>query len=256
LATKRAHLQARRRGKFEQANGGTLFLDEIGDMSANVQAKLLRALEERRIERLGGDESIPVDVRIVSATHRALEEEIADGNFRADLFYRLRVVTIDIAPLRERREDIPVLAEAFARQAAERHRLPERPIGRDALRKLIEYDWPGNVRELRNAIERAAIMSEGPELNSLDLSEAPAERTPIAAVEVASNGSLLVPYTSDFRDDRREFERRYIARCLEESGGNVTRAAAVLGMHRQSLQHKLRELGLGRRYVAVGTDKE
>jgi DNA-binding NtrC family response regulator len=244
---------ARRRGKFEQANGGTLFLDEIGDMSANVQAKLLRALEERRIERLGGDESIPVDVRIISATHRALEEEIADGNFRADLFYRLRVVTIDIAPLRERREDIPLLAEVFARQAAERHRLPERPIGREALKKLIEYDWPGNVRELRNAIERAAIMSEGSELNALDLSEGPAERTPVAAVEIASNGNLLVPYTSDFRDDRKEFERRYIARCLEESGGNVTKAAAVLGMHRQSLQHKLRELGLGRRYVAVGS---
>ena len=240
----------RRRGKFEQANGGTLFLDEIGDMSANVQAKLLRALEERRIERLGGDESIPVDVRIVSATHRALEEEIADGNFRADLFYRLRVVTIDIAPLRERREDIPMLAEAFARQVAERHRLPERPIGRDALRKLMEYEWPGNVRELKNAIERAAIMSEGAELNALDLSSA--QRTSVEPIEVSSNGNLVVPYTSDFRDDRREFERRYIARCLEESGGNVTRAAAVLGMHRQSLQHKLRELGLGRRYVAVG----
>ncbi len=242
---------ARRRGKFEQANSGTLFLDEIGDMSANVQAKLLRALEERRIERLGGDESIPVDVRIVSATHRALEEEIADGNFRADLFYRLRVVTIDIAPLRERREDIPMLAEAFARQAAERHRLPERPIGRDALRKLMEYEWPGNVRELKNAIERAAIMSEGAELNALDLSSA--QGTSVEPIEVSTNGNLAVPYTSDFRDDRREFERRYIARCLEESGGNVTRAAAVLGMHRQSLQHKLRELGLGRRYVAVGS---
>jgi DNA-binding NtrC family response regulator len=244
---------ARRRGKFEQANGGTLFLDEIGDMSANVQAKLLRALEERRIERLGGDESIPVDVRIISATHRALEEEIADGNFRADLFYRLRVVTIDIAPLRERREDIPLLAEAFARQVAERHRLPERPIGRDALRKLMEYEWPGNVRELKNAIERAAIMSEGAELNALDLSDEPAQKTPVEPIGILTNGNLVVPYTSDFRDDRREFERRYIARCLEESGGNVTRAAAVLGMHRQSLQHKLRELGLGRRYVAVGS---
>src|SRR5437773_1439671 len=155
---------ARRRGKFEQANGGTLFLDEIGDMSANVQAKLLRALEERRIERLGGDESIPVDVRIISATHRALEEDIIQGKFRADLFYRLRVVTIDIAPLRDRREDIPVLADAFARQAAERHGLRERPVGREALRKLIAYGWPGNVRELRNTIERAAIMSEGSEL--------------------------------------------------------------------------------------------
>jgi DNA-binding NtrC family response regulator len=242
-----------RRGRFEQANGGTLFLDEIGDMSANVQAKLLRALEERRIERLGGDESIPVDVRIVSATHRALEEEIADGNFRADLFYRLQVVTIDIPPLRERREDIPLLAEAFARRAAERHRLPERPIGREALKQLLGYDWPGNVRELRNAIERASIMSEGAALDALDLSEEPLSRPQIASVAVASNGSLQVPYTSDFRDDRREFERRYIARCLDEAGGNVTRAAAVLGMHRQSLQHKLRELGLGRRYVAVGS---
>ena len=247
---------ARRQGKFEQANGGTLFLDEIGDMSANVQAKLLRALEERRIERLGGNDSIPVDVRIVSATHRALEEEIADGNFRADLFYRLRVVTIDIAPLRERREDIPLLAETFARQAAERHGLPERPLGRDALRTLMEYEWPGNVRELKNAIERGAIMSEGDELSVSDLQHSPQGKVSAASVQAPMNGDLSVPYTSDFRDDRREFERRYIARCLGESDGNVTRAAAILGMHRQSLQHKLRELGLGRRYVAVGnTDK-
>src|SRR5713101_7538796 len=242
---------ARRLGKFEQANGGTLFLDEIGDMSANVQAKLLRALEERRIERLGGNDSIVVDVRIVSATHRALEEEIAEGNFRADLFYRLRVVTIDIAPLRERREDIPLLAANFARQAAERHGLPERRLSRDALRKLMEYEWPGNVRELKNAIERAAIMSEGEELSVNDLEHSPPGKTTTGEIEAAANGNLSVPHTSDFRDDRREFERRYIARCLEESGGNVTRAASILGMHRQSLQHKLRELGLGRRYVAV-----
>src|SRR5437773_7096586 len=184
---------ARRKGKFEQANGGTLFLDEIGDMSANVQAKLLRALEERRIERLGGDESIPVDVRIVSATHRALEEEIAEGNFRADLFYRLRVVTIDIAPLRERREDIPLLAETFARQAAERHGLPERSLSRDALRKLVEYDWPGNVRELRNAIERAAIMSEGSELNEIDLEHSPPGKALAGGMAAAANGNLPVP---------------------------------------------------------------
>ena len=241
---------ARRKGKFEQANGGTLFLDEIGDMSANVQAKLLRALEDRRIERLGGDESIAVDVRVVSATHRALEDEIETGNFRADLFYRLRVVTIDIAPLRERREDIPVLAAAFAQQAGQRHSLPERAVGREAMRRLMDYDWPGNVRELKNVIERAAIMSEGDELTAaaIDL-PSPQKKN---ATETSLNGNLLVPYTSDFRDDRREFERRYIARCLEESGGNVTRAASILGMHRQSLQHKLRELGLGRRYVAVG----
>ncbi len=247
---------ARRKGKFEQANSGTLFLDEIGDMSANVQAKLLRALEERRIERLGGDESIPVDVRIVSATHRALEEEITNGNFRADLFYRLRVVSIDIAPLRDRREDIPVLAKAFAAQVAEHHSLPERPIAREALKKLVEYHWPGNVRELRNAIERAAIMSEGDELTAIDLGNEPASAASAPSIaDTSINGGLVVPYTSDFRDDRREFERRYIARCLVEAGGNVTRAASVLGMHRQSLQHKLRELGLGRRYVSVAGEK-
>src|SRR5437763_10857058 len=244
---------ARRKGKFEQADGGTLFLDEIGDMRANLQAKLLRALEDRRIERLGGDESIPVDVRIISATHRVLEEEIDQGNFRADLFYRLRVVTIDIAPLRERREDIPVLASAFARQAAERPGLRERAIGHDALRLLMDYDWPGNVRELKNVIERAAIMSEGDELNAIDLDQPSPKKD---AIEMSANGNLLVPYTNDFRDDRREFERRYIARCLEESSGNVTKAASVLGMHRQSLQHKLRELGLGRRYVAVGSSEK
>ncbi|HYE15166.1 MAG TPA: sigma-54 dependent transcriptional regulator, partial [Pyrinomonadaceae bacterium] len=133
---------ARRRGKFEQADGGTLFLDEIGDMSANVQAKLLRALEERRVERLGGSDSIPVDVRIVSATHRQLEQEIERGGFRADLFYRLQVVTIEIPPLRERREDIPGLAEAFAQRGAERYNLPPRTLAPSALRKLVEYDWP------------------------------------------------------------------------------------------------------------------
>jgi DNA-binding NtrC family response regulator len=252
---------ARRRGKFEQADGGTLFLDEIGDMSANVQAKLLRALEERHIERLGGNESIPVDVRIVSATHRPLEQEIKEGNFRADLFYRLRVVTVDIAPLRERREDIPVLADSFARAAAERYNLPVRPIAQSALRRLIEYDWPGNVRELRNTIERAAIMAEGDELTARDLPEeikkpssAGGSETFMAEPEI--EGALNVPFTADFRSDRREFERRYIARCLEDSGGNVTRAAAILGMHRQSLQHKLRELGLARRYVSVSAEAQ
>jgi DNA-binding NtrC family response regulator len=242
---------ARRRGKFEQADGGTLFLDEIGDMSAGVQAKLLRALEERRIERLGGMESIPVDVRIVSATHRPLEQEIAAGNFRADLFYRLRVVTIEIAPLRERREDIPVLAESFAQLAAERYGLPARSIANSALRLLIEYDWPGNVRELRNTIERAVILAEGDELTARDLPEEIKAGKKSAGLAAEDVGGLAVPYTADFRADRREFERRYIARCLEESGGNVTRAAAILGMHRQSLQHKLRELGLARRYVSV-----
>jgi DNA-binding NtrC family response regulator len=249
---------ARRQGKFEQANGGTLFLDEIGDMSSNVQAKLLRALEERRIERLGGNESIPVDVRIVSATHRPLEQEITAGNFRADLFYRLRVVTIEIPPLRERREDIPQLAEMFTRAAAERHGLPLRQVGPSALRRLVDYDWPGNVRELKNTIERAAIMAEGEELRSQDLPDEimPGQQKETPAGKDDAEGGLAVPFTADFREDRREFERRYISRCLEHTHGNVTKAAEILGMHRQSLQHKLRQLGLGRRYVSVATDTQ
>jgi len=247
----------RRQGKFEQANGGTLFLDEIGDMSANVQAKLLRALEERRIERLGSNESIPVDVRIVSATHRPLEQEIAAGNFRADLFYRLQVVTIEIPPLRERREDIPLLAETFARAAAKHFQLPVRSIGQVTLRRLVEYNWPGNVRELKNTMDRAVIMAEGDELSARDLpGEIAAGSQQIVTDTADDEGGLKVPFTADFREDRREFERRYISRCLEHTQGNVTRAAEILGMHRQSLQHKLRQLGLGRRYVAVGADAQ
>lgn len=242
---------ARRHGKFEQANGGTLFLDEIGDMSANVQAKLLRALEERQIERLGGNEAIPVDVRIVSATHRPLEHEITTGQFRADLFYRLRVVTIDIPPLRERKEDIPLLADTFARLAAERYDLPQRAISQSALRRLLDYDWPGNVRELKNTIERAAIMAEGDDLAPEDLPDEISPALRQSDSNQTEEGGLSVPFTAEFREDRKEFERRYISRCLEHTNGNVTRAAEILGMHRQSLQHKLRQLGLGRRYVSV-----
>ncbi|HSE31498.1 MAG TPA: sigma-54 dependent transcriptional regulator [Pyrinomonadaceae bacterium] len=249
---------AKREGKFEQADGGTLFLDEIGDMSSNVQAKLLRALEERRIERLGGNDSIPVDVRIVSATHRPLEQEIANGNFRADLFYRLRVVTIDIAPLRERREDIPVLADTFLRLAGERYELPQRALSQGALKRLVEYQWPGNVRELKNTIDRAVIMAEGEEIAVRDLPDEITAGIPTSAAtdDNTESDGLRVPFTADFREDRREFERRYITRCLEYTQGNVTRAAEILDMHRQSLQHKLRQLGLGRRYVSVGGETQ
>ncbi len=250
---------ARREGKFEQAHGGTLFLDEIGDMSSNVQAKLLRALEERRIERLGANESIPVDVRIVSATHRPLEQEITNGNFRADLFYRLRVVTVDIAPLRDRREDIPLLADTFLRMAAERYELPQRALSQTALKRLVEYNWPGNVRELKNTIDRAVIMAEGDEVTPKDLpDEITAGMTKSTLVDGGESelDGLRVPFTADFREDRREFERRYITRCLEHTQGNVTRAAEILDMHRQSLQHKLRQLGLGRRYVSVTGDAQ
>src|SRR5918911_3568673 len=191
---------ARREGKFEQADGGTLILDEIGDMSSNVQAKLLRALEERRIERLGANESIPVDVRIVSATHRPLEQEITTGNFRADLFYRLRVVTVDIPPLRDRREDIPMLAETFMRLATERYELPQRALSQGALKRLIEYNWPGNVRELKNTIDRAVIMAEGDEITPKDLPDEITAGMPSSGIVDGDDpeaDGLRVPFTAD-----------------------------------------------------------
>jgi DNA-binding NtrC family response regulator len=152
-----------------------------------------------------------------------------------------------------RREDIPILADRFNRQASERYNIDFKPLSRAALKRLVEFSWPGNVRELRNTIERAVIMAEGVEISINDLPEEFGGRSgPVAST---SNGTdearLAVPFTADFREDKREFERLYITKCLEETSGNVTRAAAVLGMHRQSLQHKLRELGLARRYVSV-----
>jgi len=246
-----------RKGKFELASGGTIFLDEVGDMSLNTQAKLLRVLEERQIERLGGTHSIPIDVRVISATNRDLEAATATEKFRGDLYYRLRVVQINLPPLRERREDIPLLAEHFLRAYAAKYKLKCAEVSREAMARLAAYDWPGNVRELRNAIERSAVLADGTKLRVEDLPEeisagrAAATTGRIPAPTPGDEGdSLLVPYLADFREARREFERAYIERCLAETGGNVTRAAERVGMHRQSLQQKLKDLGLTRRYVA------
>jgi DNA-binding NtrC family response regulator len=249
-----------RKGKFELAQGGTIFLDEIGDMSLNTQAKLLRVLEERKIERLGGSHSIPVDVRIISATNRDLASSVASEKFRADLFYRLRVVEISLPPLRERSEDIPLLAENFLATYAGKYRLNCGEVSAEAMKMLVRYEWPGNVRELRNVIERSAVLCEGKSLRAEDLPEEirvnrQAERSsdnfhrasPTAANEAIE--SMQIPYLSDFREARREFERAYIEQVLKDTGGNVTRAAERVGMHRQSLQQKLKDLGLTRRYV-------
>jgi DNA-binding NtrC family response regulator len=238
---------ARRKGKFEAADGGTIFLDEIGDMSVTTQAKVLRVLENRRIERLGGDASIPVDVRVVSATHKNLEAEIAEGRFRQDLYYRLRVVTIELPPLRERREDIPLLASDMLNRYASLYGLRCREIDPDAMRHLVQYAWPGNVRELRNAIERAVVLANGERLTPEDLPPEVAEGAPLAVPD-GDESSLAVPFLPDFKEARREFERAYIERRLAETGGNVTRAAELLDMHRQSLQHKLKELGIRKKY--------
>jgi DNA-binding NtrC family response regulator len=239
-----------RRGKFELAGGGTLFLDEIGDMNAVAQAKVLRAIENREIERLGGSASIAVDVRIISATHRDLRAESAAGRFREDLYYRLRVVTIEVPPLREHKEDIALLAAAFLDQLGARHGRRAR-LAPATLAALERYDWPGNVRELKNALERTMILTRGEELHPQDLPEevlpaastAPAPSQPSdASTEKMEN----FPAESGFREAKRQFETVYLKQKLEKNRWNVSRTAAEVGLHRQSLQEKLRELGITR----------
>jgi len=233
-----------KKGKFELASGGTLFLDEIGDMNAVTQAKVLRALESRKIERLGGTQVINVDVRVISATHRHLPEEIRAGRFREDLFYRLRVVTLELPPLRGHREDIPLLAEAFLKLHGARHNRTAR-LARPALDRLVTYEWPGNVRELKNALERSMILASGEAIGVEDL---PGEiRSGEPAVAVPEGSGDAGPFAeSDYREAKRKFEIAYLSRKLEEHRWNVSRTAASVGLHRQSLQEKLRELGIQR----------
>jgi len=239
-----------RKGKFEMASGGTLFLDEIGDMNPVTQAKVLRALESRKIERLGGLQSIDVDVRVISATHRDLPGEIAAGRFREDLYYRLRVVTLELPPLRAHKEDLPLLAEAFLDQLGARHGGQARHgrrarLSAEAVALVGRYDWPGNVRELRNALERALVLSTSDEITAADLPEE--VRDNLAAVGAPRNGAEnSFTGQSDFREAKRRFEVAFLTRKLEQHKWNVSRTAAEIGLHRQSLQEKLRELGIQR----------
>jgi DNA-binding NtrC family response regulator len=233
-----------RKGKFELASGGTIFLDEIGDMNPVTQAKVLRVLENRKIERLGGSQSIAVDVRVISATHRDLSAEIAAGKFREDLYYRLRVVTLELPALREHKEDIPALVDAFLAQFGARHSRKVK-INRAALDLLSAYDWPGNVRELRNAVERSLVLCRGDEITAADLPEEIREgHRPLTPAGTESESAFLGE--SDFREAKRQFEIVYLKRKLEEHRWNVSKTAAVVGLHRQSLQEKLRELGIQR----------
>jgi DNA-binding NtrC family response regulator len=233
-----------RKGKFELASGGTIFLDEIGDMNPVTQAKVLRVLENRKIERLGGSQSIDVDVRVISATHRDLSAEIAAGQFREDLYYRLRVVTLELPALREHKEDIPALVDAFLAQFGARHSRKVK-INRAALDLLSAYDWPGNVRELRNAVERSLVLCRSDEITVADLPEEIREgHRPLTPAGTESESAFLGE--SDFREAKRQFEIVYLKRKLEEHRWNVSKTAAVVGLHRQSLQEKLRELGIQR----------
>ena len=233
-----------KKGKFELAHGGTLFLDEIGDMNSVTQAKVLRALENRTIERLGGSQSIPVNVRVISATHRDLPAEVAAGRFREDLFYRLRVITIELPALREHKEDIPLLADSFLQLHGERLNRSAQ-LSRDAYAALERYDWPGNARELKNALERSMVLSAGNEISAKDL---PQEvLTGKGFTQKGSAGGLDNGMNErDFRDAKRKFEVAWITKQLASHRWNVSRTAATIGLHRQSLQEKLRELGIRR----------
>ena len=233
-----------RKGKFELASGGTIFLDEIGDMNPVTQAKVLRALENRKIERLGGSHSMDVDVRVISATHRDLQGEIAAGRFREDLYYRLRVVALELPSLREHKEDIALLANAFLGQLGMRHNHRAR-MSREASDLLRQYGWPGNVRELRNALERSLVLCAGDEITAGDLPEEIREYKGSAVAAGNSGGDTFLA-ESDFRQAKRQFEIVYLKRKLEEHRWNVSQTAAEVGLHRQSLQEKLRELGIQR----------
>jgi DNA-binding NtrC family response regulator len=231
-----------KKGKFEQAHGGTLFLDEIGDMNPVTQAKVLRALENRTVERLGGTQSIPVDVRVISATHRDLPAEIHSGRFREDLFYRLRVVTIDLPPLRAHKEDIGVLADAILKLHTTRLDRSA-SLTKEALATLEKYDWPGNVRELKNALERSLVMCRGEEIAVGDLPGEVVSGEPLVQKSGGENAGMG---ERDFREAKRKFEVAWITKELVSHRWNVSRAAVTIGLHRQSLQEKLRELGIRR----------
>ncbi len=233
-----------KKGRFEQATGGTLFLDEIGDMNPVTQSKVLRALENRTIERLGGTQTIPVDVRVISATHRDLPHAIHAGKFREDLFYRLRVVTIELPALRTHKEDISILADAFLKLHGARLGRSGR-LKRDALDALEKYDWPGNIRELKNALERALVLSAKEEIGAEDLPEEVVKGAPLVP-KISDDGADFGLQEKDFRDAKRKFEVAYLLRQLGAHRWNISRTAATIGLHRQSLQERLRELGIRR----------
>ena len=224
----------RRKGRFEQADGGTLFLDEVSEISPAVQIKLLRFLQEREFERVGGNDTVRVDVRIVAATNKDLTQLVEDNKFREDLYYRLNVVRLDVPPLRMRPSDIPMLADHFIRQYADENEKPMRGMTQRAVDALLAHPWPGNVRELQNAIEQAVVLCEADTVDVHDLPIAPA-RTEAEPLRLMIPGVTLA-----------ELERFAILRTLEACGNSPTKAAAVLGISRRTIQYRLQEWGLSR----------
>jgi DNA-binding NtrC family response regulator len=227
-----------RGGLFEAAHGGTLFLDEIGDLGPLAQAKVLRALENGEVMRVGGTKTTRVDVRVIAATNRPLDEMVTDGRFREDLLYRLKVISLALPPLRDRKADLPLLATHFLSVFAQRHGLPLRAIGDDAREILMQYDWPGNVRELRNVIEGALVMCDGAEIAACDLPAGLTQQKvamPLSLIEQSAD----LPFVEARERALREFDRAFLSAALARNGGNIARTARALGLHRQSLQKLL-----------------
>jgi two-component system nitrogen regulation response regulator NtrX len=229
---------ADRAGKFEQADGGTLFLDEVGDMSAAAQAKVLRALEEGVVTRIGATKPVSVDVRVVAATNKNIDEEIATGRFREDLYYRLNVVPVEVPPLRGRREDIPLLIERFVADLARDSGVKPKAFAEDAILALAGRDWPGNVRELRNAVERLVILSAGEEVTAADVARL------TGATADAAVGNLI--HCDTFEEFKQSAERAFLEAKLEENGWNVSETARKLDMPRSNLYKKIEKYGLQR----------
>ncbi|MBP84787.1 MAG: transcriptional regulator [Verrucomicrobiales bacterium] len=236
----------RRIGRFEEANGGTLFLDEIGEIDLNTQVKLLRAIGERTIERIGSNKPIKVDVRVVAATNKDLSEMVKEGTFRNDLFFRLNVVTIQMPPLRDRKEDIVLLADTFLKEFTEENNKEEMELSQEALQLLLDYDWPGNVRELRTAIEHGVVMSNGRKIGVRHLP--PFLRDNSHSGFRISDGSDPVSSPINQIDDEdlnlSNVERKMIGLALKRTGKNRTEAAQLLGISRRTMQRKLKEMGL------------
>jgi two-component system, NtrC family, response regulator AtoC len=235
-------------GRFELAHGGTLFLDEIGEIPIEMQVKLLRVLQESEFERVGGIKTIKVDVRLVTATNRDLLAEVGAGAFREDLFYRLNVVPIHIPPLRERREDIPLLADHFIAKFNDRLKKEIATITPEAIERLVAYQWPGNIRELENLMERTMLFCEGPDILVSDLPPEVAGAPVSAAASAAASGDEARPAPESLKEavraETERVERDLIQRALDATSGNVTQAARKLKISRKSLQTKMKELGL------------
>jgi two-component system, NtrC family, nitrogen regulation response regulator NtrX len=244
----------RKVGTFERAHSGTLFLDEVADMPLETQGKIVRALQEQTFERVGGSRRVEVDVRVVASSNRELSAEIAAGRFREDLFYRLNVVPIRVPALRERREDIPLLARFFMSRGADAARIDARNFGEDALAALQAYTWPGNVRQLRNVVDWLLIMAPGDTSEPVRADMLPNEITAIAPSVVKwDKGSEIM--TLPLRDAREVFEREYLLAQVTRFGGNISRTAAFVGMERSALHRKLKSLGVfgNERQLKVGT---